>query len=232
MLYALRYESNKRELDILNKLAASKGASAETLQVVQNLLNYAGPRRRTDGFDLFSSGRQGLSGDKDASLIATSAMASLTKRLVKGLKGVENVYAQHEPLLTEIINELIKGRLRESSYPSIASCNLTSSQHSSVLQRPPREIIVFIIGGATYEEVLAVHRLNSLTPGVSILLGSTTMLNSRSFIDEFRCQSPEDTSSPSSDLSQQMKSLPISDMPKQSAISGRFGGAVKYHLLR
>lgn len=47
----------------------------------------------------------------------------------------------------------------------------------------PQDIIVFIVGGATYEESLAVHNLNK-TLGVRIVLGATTIHNSKSFLEE------------------------------------------------
>lgn len=43
----------------------------------------------------------------------------------------------------------------------------------------PQDIIVFIIGGATYEEALTVYNLNRTTPGVRIVLGGTTVHNTR-----------------------------------------------------
>lgn len=45
-------------------------------------------------------------------------------------------------------------------------------------------MIVFIIGGATYEEALTVHQMNRTCPGVRIVLGGTTMHNTESFLDE------------------------------------------------
>ena len=41
----------------------------------------------------------------------------------------------------------------------------------------PQDVIVFIIGGSTYEEALAVHTLNKTTPGVRIILGGNTIHN-------------------------------------------------------
>lgn len=49
-------------------------------------------------------------------------------------------------------------------------------------RRPPQEVIVFIIGGATYEEALSVHSLN--VAGYNCILGGTTIHNSDSFIRE------------------------------------------------
>lgn len=41
----------------------------------------------------------------------------------------------------------------------------------------PQDIIVFVIGGATYEEALTVYNLNRATPGVRTVLGGTTVHN-------------------------------------------------------
>jgi len=38
---------------------------------------------------------------------------------------------------------------------------------------------VFIIGGATYEEALTVYNLNRTNPGVRIVLGGTTIHNTK-----------------------------------------------------
>lgn len=43
----------------------------------------------------------------------------------------------------------------------------------------PQDIIVFIIGGATYEEALAIYNLNRTVPGVRIVLGGTTIHNTK-----------------------------------------------------
>lgn len=43
----------------------------------------------------------------------------------------------------------------------------------------PQDIIVFIIGGATYEEALTVYNLNRTTPGVRIVLGGTIIHNTK-----------------------------------------------------
>ena len=42
----------------------------------------------------------------------------------------------------------------------------------------PQDIIVFMVGGTTYEEALAVYELNKANPGVRIILGGTTVHNS------------------------------------------------------
>ncbi|NWI80938.1 VPS45 protein, partial [Dryoscopus gambensis] len=121
-------------------------------QLVSAVVEYGGKRVR--GSDLFSP--------KDA--------VAITKQFLKGLKGIENVYTQHQPLLQETLDQLIKGKLKDSQYPYLGP---------NTLRDRPQDIIVFLIGGATYEEALAVFNLNRSNPGVRIVLGGTTIHNTR-----------------------------------------------------
>lgn len=68
-------------------------------QLVFVVLNLAGAEQRQD--DLF----------------ANENFFSRGKSALKGLKGVDNVYTQHSPHLLETIEQLMKGRLKETSYP-------------------------------------------------------------------------------------------------------------------
>ena len=87
------------------------------------------------------------------------------------IQGVENIYAQHKPLIENILEQVIKCKLREASYPYLGT---------SQLKDRPQDIIVFMIGGATHEEALVVHNLNRQTPGVRIVLGATAVHNMNS----------------------------------------------------
>lgn len=50
----------------------------------------------------------------------------------------------------------------------------------------PQDIIVFMVGGTTYEESLTVYNLNKQNPGTKIVLGGTTIHNSTSFFEEIQ----------------------------------------------
>ncbi|XP_048086392.1 LOW QUALITY PROTEIN: vacuolar protein sorting-associated protein 45 [Alosa alosa] len=130
-----------------------------TAKMVQSMVEYGGKRVR--GTDLITP---------------TDAVA-ITKQFFKGLKGVENVYTQHQPLLHDTLDQLIKGRLKDSQFPYLGP---------SSLRDRPQDIIVFVIGGATYEEALTVYNLNRTMPGVRIVLGGTTIHNTTSFMEEVR----------------------------------------------
>ncbi|CAH1796939.1 unnamed protein product [Owenia fusiformis] len=158
MLYALRYErhSNNDVSGLLNALA-KKGVNERYRRMVHSLLEYGGQKVRSS--DLFG----------------TENPIAFTKKFFKGLKGVENVYTQHKPYVIELLDDIIKGKLREASYPYLGT---------SQLKDRPQDIVVFIIGGTTYEEAYAIHKLNRETPGVRVVLGSTSIHNTKSFFDE------------------------------------------------
>jgi tRNA uridine 5-carboxymethylaminomethyl modification enzyme len=94
----------------------------------------------------------------------------------KGLKGVENVYTQHTPLLESTLQDLVKGRLKEQQYPFVEGGGSTRDK--------PQDIVVFIVGGATYEEAKMIAGINATTPGVRVVLGGTSIHNSATFLDE------------------------------------------------
>uniref|UniRef100_A0A663M6N1 Vacuolar protein sorting 45 homolog n=1 Tax=Athene cunicularia TaxID=194338 RepID=A0A663M6N1_ATHCN len=153
MLYALHYERHSSaSLPGLLADLKSRGVSEKYRKLVSAVVEYGGKRIR--GSDLFSP--------KDA--------VAITKQFLKGLKGVENVYTQHQPLLHETLDQLIKGKLKDSQYPYLGP---------NTLRDRPQDIIVFIIGGATYEEALTVYNLNRTNSGVRIVLGGTTIHNTK-----------------------------------------------------
>lgn len=157
LIYSMRYErhANCGTVGLLNSLKARTGRT----HLVPKMLEYISQNARTE---LFNTAK------------ITDAV-KLTRNLIKGLKGVENVYTQHVCVLKELLEEILKGRSVDQLYPFI-------SQSEIPYRRPPTEIIVFIVGGATYEEALAVHQLNTM--GYRVILGGTTIHNSESFLDE------------------------------------------------
>ncbi|KAL4227995.1 vacuolar protein sorting-associated protein 45 [Mactra antiquata] len=160
MLYALRYETHSNnDLSGLIDTLRKQGVSDKYRACVNTILDFGGKRSR--GSDLFGS---------------TDPVA-FTKRFLKGLKGVENVYTQHQPLLQSVLDQLIKGKLREAAYPYLGK---------NLLRDRPQDIIVFMIGGTTFEEAYCVHQMNKSTPGVRIVLGGTAVHNFKSFLEEIQ----------------------------------------------
>lgn len=125
---------------------------------------------------LLAKGRSALKGLKVSSQIHVCPSHVLII-----LQGVENVYMQHTPHLAQTLENLSRGRLRDVNFPFLEGTGPNAS-----LQRP-QHVIVFMIGGATYEEARCVALLNqeSATNGSSaihLLLGGTCIHNSSRYV--------------------------------------------------
>jgi vacuolar protein sorting-associated protein 45 len=181
MLYSLRYEESpqiRNALDILVASLRRAGIGSEGLHLISDLKRYAGAKKRSG--DIFSNK-------------SFFALASNTVR--RGIGGIDNVYTQHEPLLSYTLDDLLRGRAKTSEFPSISSTDefgganmsgiasgfvtdsrLTDANGSkaSMFIKPPRELIVFIAGGVTYEESKCVSGINGGPHAFKPLEGSTT----------------------------------------------------------
>ena len=100
-------------------------------------------------------------------LFSTDSLLAIGKSALKGLKGIENVYMQHSPHLSRTLENLFKGKLRETSYPFVEGAGVNAG-----LQRP-QDVIIFIIGGTTFEEARTVALLNEASPNTSSPAGAT-----------------------------------------------------------
>lgn len=201
VLYALRYQHHSGSqlsllIDLLSTTAPDNRSAARVQATVRPLLEkYAGSQHRQEPLYAVETG------------FFARAQTSL-----KGLKGVENMYTQHTPLLEKTLSSLIKGRLKRDTHPYMdpgdgtlpswasnggggGGINIGNSGNGGggagaggggagdSLDERPQDIIVFMVGGATYEEARLVAEINASTPGVRIVLGSTSMINSKSFLD-------------------------------------------------
>lgn len=226
ILYALRYQklpSNQIQKMVQELLKAGVPESRAALVFVT--LNIAGADQRQD--DLF----------------ANENFFSRGRSALKGLKGVENVYTQHTPHLVQTVDNLMRGRLRDTSYP------FASSGHSSAPANPaerPQDVILFIIGGATYEEARSIALLNAqhqrgaqpgaqqatvggvAGTGTRFLLGGTSIHNSRSYLDMIQDAASRFDgrfAKPPANLGTGGPALNLSIGPVQLAVGGRQDGS-------
>ncbi|KJZ73355.1 hypothetical protein HIM_07149 [Hirsutella minnesotensis 3608] len=165
-LYALRYHKHpSNALPMLaDLLVAAGGVSPRQADMPEKLLSYHS--------SLSTAQAQGGISE----LFESAGIFSGASSRFKGLKGVENVYTQHTTLLESTLQNLIKGRLREQQYPFVEGGGSTKDK--------PQDIIVFLIGGATYEEAKTIAGINASTPGVRVVLGGTSIHNTATFLEE------------------------------------------------
>lgn len=90
------------------------------------------------------------------------------------MKGVENVFTQHEPYVSQLVDQAAKGKLSDALFP-ISDYVQPSTRYDN--------IIVFMIGGLTYEEsafAQAYNQKRAQNPGLPrILLMSNYVHNTR-----------------------------------------------------
>mmetsp|Transcript_4745 Transcript_4745/g.13162 ORF Transcript_4745/g.13162 Transcript_4745/m.13162 type:complete len:582 (-) Transcript_4745:177-1922(-) len=171
MLFALRFEKEGiRQLGALVTKLQEYGIDKRRIGLVHGLLRYCGADKRKA--DLF--------GNRNLYARATT--------LARGLKGVDNVYTQHSPILNSTLEAAAKGRLSLQEYPPAGESASQAAQ-----QKAPREVIAFILGGTTYEEARFVAQMNAATRkgeptygGVRFLLGGTSVVNSSAFMADLQ----------------------------------------------
>jgi vacuolar protein sorting-associated protein 45 len=163
-LYAIRYEKNPNNAlpVLLDLLTTVGGVSSHNLAVIPQILAYhhsLQPAPAAGGFTGLFEGE-------------ASPFSQFRRNL--NLKGVENVYTQHSPRLENTLQNLIKGRLKEVQFPFLEG-------HT---RDKPQDIIVFMVGGVTYEEAKMVAQVNASVPGIRVVLGGTGVHNSETFLAE------------------------------------------------
>ena len=158
LLYALRYEGTA-DLETLKRELIDGGVPHAKADLVDALLLRCGKAKRAPG--LYGDG---------------SFMSRMAKNLHTGISGVENVYTQHVPLLINTLDAALKGKLKESHFPGVGATSGAT----------PQSVIVFVVGGVTYEEATKVAEINSTGSGIRVVLGGTTIHNSNTFLSELR----------------------------------------------
>lgn len=166
-IYALRYSShtNNNTPALMDLLAVAGGISRHRINLIPKLLTYAHSLQSVP-----------QAGGIPELFQPSNIFSEARSRLNRGLRGVENVYTQHSPRLESTLQDLIKGRLNMNIYPFVEGGGQTRDK--------PQDIIVFMVGGATYEEAKMVAQVNASSPGVRVVLGGTGVLNSSSFLED------------------------------------------------
>ena len=176
LLFALRYEKEgARQVDEMVARLVRRDVESSHIRLVKQIINCAGENTRTG--DLF--------GNRN--------FFARASKLVGGLKGADNVYTQHQPLLAQTLENLYKGKMKEVDYPIVSGGGGGGAGGGGGVKA--QDVLVFVIGGVTYEEAKFVAEMNNNNNnnaqsqsgagagGVyNVTLGGTTILNSKVFL--------------------------------------------------
>jgi len=161
LLFVLRYENvTPNPVPELTQALLQNNVPPERVRLLGKVLKYAGAASRSG--DLFSN----------KNLWASS------KSFIRQFRGADHNLLAHKPLLNELIDELQGGKLSTQDFPHIGSQPRENARVT--------DMILFVVGGATYEEARAVHEINTSRAGVRIVLGGSTVLNSAMFLEELQ----------------------------------------------
>jgi vacuolar protein sorting-associated protein 45 len=168
-IYALRYSTHSSNATpaLCELLTVAGGVPKYRVNLIPRLLAYASSLQAAQG--------AGAGGIPDL-FQPTGLFDSARARFNRGLRGVENVYTQHSPLLETTLQDLIKGRLNTSAYPFVEGGGQTRDK--------PQDIVIFMVGGTTYEEAKMVAQVNASSPGVRVVLAGTGVLSSTEFLGQ------------------------------------------------
>ncbi|EDO07777.1 Sec1 family protein [Babesia bovis T2Bo] len=113
----------------------------------------------------------------DSTALFSKAKNTINKSLSSG---ASSPYMQYTSRLAHIVQSLLKGRLDTHSFSMIA----TSDDSGFNLGTRPSSVVVYVIGGATFNEYRDLQGVSAAT-GVPILLGGSRLLNSQNFTNNF-----------------------------------------------
>jgi len=163
LLYALRYEITGN-VNKVKSAMKSGGVPSDMVELVNVILRYGGTNVRGPG--LYGDG---------------NLVSKMTKSFMTSVQGVSNVYSQHVPVIMDTVGSVVKGKLRQEHYPFAIK-----PKHAEPEKVIPEEILIFMVGGTTYEEATKISEFNELSPNVRVILGGSTVHNSTSYLEELK----------------------------------------------
>ena len=154
ILFALRYENDSLVYQLKQKMR-TVGIDDEKLRLADHVLEYAGKQKRA------------------AELFKQQTLGAAAKRLFQ-MNEVENLLLAHKPVLCNTVNLAMTGKLPTQKFPATQAFNF---------QDRPENLIIFIVGGATFQEAKEMSTTYN-TEADKVIVGGTYMHNSRSFLAE------------------------------------------------
>ncbi|KOB60183.1 hypothetical protein PFHG_02018 [Plasmodium falciparum HB3] len=158
LLYSLKY-ADEQHINVIKNELAKRNIQKDQILLIDALLLYSSQQTKYN------------------QLFKEQTFLNLAKTTItRTIKGTSNVFTLHKSYLYYLLEDIIKYKINTQLY---TTTNLLHTEPT--LNKKINSIVVFFIGGATYEEYRDVQHL-SKKYNISIVLGSTHMHNSQSFL--------------------------------------------------
>ena len=156
LLFALRFEKNADLIGELMDALRNRGGSwsGREFSYWDALKRIAGDGKRGKDNDIFSN---------------KSILGKLGAKL-KELKENRSLLELFRPPLETILQKLQKGQLSQTAFPFVDGAESTNV----------RKVVVFYVGGATYEEFVIAS--NATSPNLDVIVGGTAIHNAAQFL--------------------------------------------------
>lgn len=83
-----------------------------------------------------------------------------------------NIYERYVPKIVEVVNGLLKGKLKKTDYGTFNSTKFEDSKRTT-----KRKVVVFVIGGVTYQEDRELQA-SANNNNFEVIVGSNIVINS------------------------------------------------------
>ena len=152
LLFCLRYEEDTINIEAL-KNAMKENNMGDYCNIADLLLKYCGSKQRNCD----------LLGNKDF-------ISKHLNKITSAFKDIPNIFTQHTSLLSNLVKKMNEKK-----------CNEIETLNGNSKQDKFSKMLIFNLGGATYEEARDMNTFSRQTK-IDVVYGGTNMINSRDFI--------------------------------------------------
>lgn len=178
-IYSLRHGENANKVN-------------EIIQVLQQQplfpvedINFFHKFRKNFSTDQAAQDAQSHYRDKD-DLLSELAKKFNSKMGSKSNTDTNNVYMQHIPEISTLLTDFSKNKVPKEKLKTIRASG-SSANSSLPSSAPPQDIVLFVVGGVTFEEARFVHQFNeTMKNKMRVILGSTSVISTSDYINSIR----------------------------------------------
>lgn len=171
-IYALRQGNDNSQLN-------------EIVQILQNQ-----PLVPVDDVNLFHKFRrifgQNQAADESRYWERDDLLTELTKRFNSRMRNADsgNVFMQHIPKISKLLTDFSKNKVPKEQFKTLEE---TETFRGASASPPSQDLVVFVVGGVTFEEARFVHEFNQTMEGkMRVILGGTSVVTTHEYMESIR----------------------------------------------